>query len=169
MALRIPSTDDTRLDMTPMIDVVFQMILFFLLNMRFKADPHRIDALLPRGLGLERTTPIEPPPPTIRVDVHPVERDGRRDGTRLRLAGGRTWILPAASDDAAVESARQRVKDALAAEIRALHAATGFPGEIDVPTSRAGLVAHADAVLVLDAFVGAEVRDVKFRGAARPR
>jgi biopolymer transport protein ExbD len=170
MAIPIPSTDDSRLDMTPMIDIVFQMILFFLLNMRFKADPHRIDAMLPRNAGLESTVSFLPPTPTIRVDVHPRETaEGVRAGVRLRLVGGRVFDLPPPSHEEAVEEARQSVRDALSAEIASLHAATGFPGEIDVPASRAGAVAHADAVLVLDAFAGANVLEVKFRGAARPR
>jgi hypothetical protein len=160
-----PPTDDSALNMTPMIDIVFQLILFFLFSLRFKSLDHRLDVLLPpRGEG---TGPVLDPIPSIRVALHPrTAADGSTLGTRLDLAGA-TWELPAARDEA-TEARRQAVKGALAGRIADLHATTGRPGEIRVPPPFGGLVPHGDVMLVLDAFVGANVTDVKFEGARRP-
>ena len=34
MAVEIPEGDDTEMNMTPMIDIVFQLIIFFLLSLK---------------------------------------------------------------------------------------------------------------------------------------
>lgn len=44
-------TANTELNMTPMIDIVFQLILFFLFNLRFKSIDFRIDSMLPKDRG----------------------------------------------------------------------------------------------------------------------
>ena len=43
--------DDLELNMTPMIDIVFQLIVFFLLSLKFKTVDERLDALLPKDRG----------------------------------------------------------------------------------------------------------------------
>ena len=48
MAVKIPETDNAGLNMTPMIDIVFQLILFFLFNLRFKSLDYRIESSLPK-------------------------------------------------------------------------------------------------------------------------
>jgi hypothetical protein len=170
VALAIPATDDSRLDMTPMIDIVFQLILFFLFNLRFKYDPHRFEATLPRR-GLAVSPDWADPLPTIRVTIHPRDAEVGR-GSRLSLAG-RTWDLPASGPggepDAALEARRDAVRESVRAEIADVHASFGLPGQIDVSSARGATVAHGDVMLVLDAFWEAKVLDVKFQGVAPPR
>lgn len=40
--------EDTSLNLTPLIDVVFQLVLFFLLTLRFTSVDDRIDSALPK-------------------------------------------------------------------------------------------------------------------------
>ena len=49
----------TRLNMTPMIDVVFQLLVFFLCSMKFKSLDMKIEAFLPKDRGLA-ATPSKP-------------------------------------------------------------------------------------------------------------
>ena len=69
MPAKIPKTDDTGLNMTPMIDIVFQLILFFLFNLRFKSMEYRIESTLPKDRGLEATPQLVTPIPAIKVSL----------------------------------------------------------------------------------------------------
>ena len=55
-----------KLNMTPMIDVVFQLIVFFLVSMKFKSLDMKIEAQLP-PVGLLPTPRTEPEPPKVDV------------------------------------------------------------------------------------------------------
>ena len=86
MALRQATTDDSVLNMTPMIDIVFQLILFFLFSLRFKALDHRLDAMLP-PVGERPTLPFVDPLPSIEVAL---KRRGPPDDlrTHVEVPGG---------------------------------------------------------------------------------
>src|SRR5207247_7486143 len=93
MPIKIQATTDTGLNMTPMIDIVFQLILFFLFNLRFKSMEFRIESTLPdRGLSSEpRWIPEDQP---VRVSLFRLDaEDPARARTKLRLAG-RDLLLP---------------------------------------------------------------------------
>ncbi len=47
--------DATEADMTPMIDVVFQLIIFFLTTIKFKALEGKLETQLPKDLGVNST------------------------------------------------------------------------------------------------------------------
>jgi biopolymer transport protein ExbD len=165
MAIKTIPTDDSALNMTPMIDIVFQLILFFLFNMRFKALDQRHEALLPKYAGVNATPDWIPPLPAIKAVL---KRQADGGGTRVEVAG-RSFDLPRARAGAVdAEAARDRLRDAIRTRIAALHRETGLPGEIDAPSTSGGSVAHGDVVLVLDAFVEAGVADVKMQGARKP-
>ena len=48
-------SDETELNMTPMIDIVFQLIIFFMCIMKFKTLEKKIEAFLPKDRGLAKT------------------------------------------------------------------------------------------------------------------
>ncbi|HLU47674.1 MAG TPA: biopolymer transporter ExbD, partial [Planctomycetota bacterium] len=52
--------DEELLDMTPMIDVVFQLLIFFLLSAKFIALETQIQSFLPKDQGLAPDTPSDP-------------------------------------------------------------------------------------------------------------
>jgi biopolymer transport protein ExbD len=171
--VRHPRTDDSALNLTPMIDVVFQLILFFLLSLRFKSLDHRHELNLP-DRGLAPTPRWVAPIPAIQADVR---RDPTADPatarTRVRIAGSAFDLPPARRtgdrrSDEALEVERRRVERAISSRIAEIHRETGLPGEISTPVTSGGLVPHGDVVLVLDAFVEAGVSDVKFVGARPP-
>jgi biopolymer transport protein ExbD len=54
-------------NMTPMIDVVFQLLIFFMLSMHFKEVEGKLLSQLPKTKGLESTPVPQPQLPEVRV------------------------------------------------------------------------------------------------------
>jgi biopolymer transport protein ExbD len=62
-------------DMTPMIDVTFQLLIFFMLTIKFKTLEGKLAAYLPKDVGVN-TSPAEP---KEKVEIKlKVERDGSK-------------------------------------------------------------------------------------------
>jgi hypothetical protein len=164
--MKIPATQDSGLNMTPMIDIVFQLILFFLFNLRFKSLDFRIESNLPLDRGLIDTSKPPDVQPHIRAAlVRRDVEDPERARTTLKLAGVE-WALPAATP--ANDAARETLFRAVEERIRSLALTIHGPGEIDCPMPTGGAVPHADVVRVIDAFLAAGVTDVRFEGARSP-
>jgi biopolymer transport protein ExbD len=69
--------EEAKMDMTPMIDVVFQLIIFFMVNIKYKVLEGRLDAFLPKDVGVNssQAEPIEKAEITIRVVSAGEKRD----------------------------------------------------------------------------------------------
>jgi len=67
------STDQCELDMTPMIDVVFQLIIFFVVTLKMTNDVNK-DIVLEDGKNGVTLTPDNMPPTTLEIEV---DRRGR--------------------------------------------------------------------------------------------
>jgi hypothetical protein len=164
MVIRIEKLAESELNMTPMIDIVFQLILFFLFNLRFKSQEYRIESALPKE-GIEPTPRVLEPQPRIKVALfreHP--ESAERAVTKIRL-GGTDFLLPRGT---APTKERDAVLERLRARIVSLHAETGWPGEIQTPLPSGPFVPHADVVSVVDAFLAANVNDIGFEGTKSP-
>jgi len=158
-------TANTELNMTPMIDIVFQLILFFLLNLRFKSIDYRIDAALPQREGDFKTPDLVPPTPKITVQLFRLDaEDPERARTQARL-GASSYTLPAV---AAPQAERDAAFARLAARILEVRGDTGMGGAVETPLPSGAFVPHADVVGVVDAFLAAEVREIGFGGAPMP-
>ncbi len=136
-------------NMTPMIDVVFQLIIVFLCSMKFRTLDMKVEANLPRDAGVS--------PKWAAPDTRP------RAPLRLRRAPGasatRLFLL-----DAAVGEAGEADWRRLAVRLAALHGRDPSTcGEIDADPD----VPHGEVMRALDAFVAASFTDVRFRGAGR--
>ena len=146
----------TTMNMTPMIDVVFQLIVVFLCSMKFKTLDQKIDASLPTDCGTR-------PDPTRLPAYRPVltvrlQRSGPGQPTRVVLQGSSLGITGEgealwARLTAATKGILARSRDVV--------------GEIDAGPE----VEHGDVVRALDGFVAAGLSDVRFSGtpAARRR
>ena len=73
MSVRLPESDDTEMNMTPMIDIVFQLIIFFLLSLKFKEIDRRIESMLPKDRGLAPTPTF--PEDFLKVKIKAFRRD----------------------------------------------------------------------------------------------
>ncbi len=149
--------DDTlpRPNMTPMIDVVFQLLVFFLVSMKFKTLDMKIEAQLPKQVGLSDT--FVDPPPVTRVSARLV-RSGR--ATDLRLDGQRLGT----ADDPATWGRLA----ASARGIRARHLGAGLaPDDLVAEVDGSRDVATGDVVHAIDTLLAADIGNVQFRGARR--
>jgi hypothetical protein len=163
--MKAPKTDEAVLNMTPMIDIVFQLILFFLFNLRFKSLDWRIESALPQKYGIHDGPPVDVLP-HIRVSLSRLDpEDAEKARTQLKLGGSR-WILPAALPEN--EADRDVLFRTVSERIRELALTIPGAGEIDTPLPHGGLVPHADVVRVIDAFLEAGVADVEFKGTRTP-
>ena len=77
---------DSGLNMTPMIDIVFQLILFFLFNLRFKSLDYRIESSLPKDRGLIDSPSPVPELPHIKVTLFRLDgEDPTKARTKLKV------------------------------------------------------------------------------------
>lgn len=86
--------EDCELQMTPMIDVVFLLLIFFMCATEFKVPDYRIDANLPKDKGL-RNVQVKPPEelPEFRITIDPVDPKNEKDtGATFRI--GRDNMVP---------------------------------------------------------------------------
>jgi len=158
--------ENAQLNMTPMIDIVFQLILFFLFSLKFKSLDFRIEAEMPKKYGLDHLPVPVSETPHLKASLFRIRaEDLDQARTKVRMAG-REWILPPAAP--ATQDERDRVLADIAARMADLRSTVEGLGEIDTPAPTGGLVPHGDVMSVLDAFLVAKVNQVEFQGAAPP-
>lgn len=71
MPLKVATIDEPQINLTPMIDVVFNLLIFFMLATRFADMERQFDVQLPTASSAQ---PLTSPPDEIIVNVFP---DGR--------------------------------------------------------------------------------------------
>jgi len=171
--------DDTSLNMTPMIDITFQLIVFFMLTLKFPSVSSRFETQLPhRG---PRSDPVELVPfqeITVSLFRKDTEKDKAEHFTRVRVGQKLTVDLPKGPwrSDSGYEGSRRAEEDKLFRQVsEAIGAAweqqgrsPEIKGEIKTPPPTGQLVPHGDVMRVLDAFVMAGVTAVNFEGAPAP-
>jgi biopolymer transport protein ExbD len=175
MPFKMPKTDDSSLNMTPMIDIVFQLILFFLFSLRFKSLQYRIETALPKDRGLQATPQMVQDIPNIKITLFRENAETAQAFTKLKIAGGnainlkpRKWTRDMKTDTA-IEDELDREYAPIQARIKELHDANkDLKGEIECPPPKGAAVPHTDVIRVLDCFLAAGVTEVNFVGASFP-
>lgn len=90
-ALQGISKADCKLEMTPMIDVTFLLLIFFMCTLKFKTLEGKLSAFLPKDVGVN-TSPAQPKEKIeIRLDV-------KNPGNKIRP--GKDAALYSAEDEA---------------------------------------------------------------------
>ncbi len=148
-------TDDQlpRPNMTPMIDVVFQLLVFFLVSMKFKTLDIKIETRLPKhaGIAIDITRPDDRLKLTARLD-RPAN-----GAARLKLDGR---ILGNTRDAASWARLHEIVRT-----VRARHVARGGdPAVIEAEVDAAPAVPTGVVIELVDAFVAADFEHVRFTG-----
>jgi biopolymer transport protein ExbD len=69
--LKVEPLEEPYLNMTPMVDVILNLLIFFMLGSRFAAEEQQVDIQLP---NVSRAQPLTSPPREIVVNVF---ADGR--------------------------------------------------------------------------------------------
>jgi biopolymer transport protein ExbD len=129
--MRLPShhgRTETDVAMTPMIDVVFQLLIFFICTANFQLE----EELLPMGLAAKGSLQADSPPEEMEPEPHRVV-------VRATRADGRTqWIV------------NEQPIDSLAGVQGLLRAATTADALVPVTLDVAGDVPLGDMIDVYD-------------------
>lgn len=181
MARKIDLGEESALNMTPMIDICFQLIVFFMLTLRFKSIDKRFESQLPKDRG-QASSPANIQPFTeITVKLFRKNRDKAEaeQFTRIRVGETLTVELPKGPwpKDGDAETARlkeedkimKKVEDAIMAAWAAQGKNPEVKGEIKTPFPDGQLVPHGDVLKVLDAFLATGMTQVNFEGASAPQ
>ncbi len=180
MGIELPEADDTELNMTPMIDIVFQLIIFFLLSLKFKTIDQRIESMLPKDRGLAATPTFPEDFLKVKIKVFRRDMDDKEKAyTLVKIDNDqRTFSLPRGWKGRLKETPeRVREYDGKIGAIRMIVAekmkahggkADEVKGEIVAPPPKGGAVPHGDIIQVLDVFLNLGMLDVVFEGAATP-
>lgn len=160
-----PKDADGSVVLTPMIDVVFQLLVFFLFTLRFRTVDERIQSELPTGYGTTVDETWVEKQPAVRVRLTRDPEAGSDAPTRVRV--GRAVDLRVPPDEGA---AREAVYARLVQALEGVRFALGDveEGEILTPQPGGAFVPHGDVVLVLDALIDAGVANVGFEGRMPP-
>jgi biopolymer transport protein ExbD len=152
-----------RLNMTPMIDVVFQLLIFFLVTMKFKTTDMKIEAFLPTDRGLQNT---QSKPPDVPKLVAVLKRQKGEAVTRVKVGNETIGEVSDEKDRAANTQATiaRLSKMASDARLRAGDAADDVKGEVDA----AAMVPTGDVIKAVDAFISGGLKDVTFVGTPPP-
>lgn len=153
--------DNCDLEMTPMIDVVFLLLIFFLCTIKFKTLEGKLAAYLPKDVGVNTTEaePMEKVEITLKVKVEGKRMDPK-DAVKPWKGEGR-WQWVGRKLDYQIGPRKFTDVDKLGERLEDLHEADDErPATID---SRAGTI-YGDVVPVLDAAILAGFTDITFVG-----
>ena len=149
-------------NMTPMIDVVFQLLVFFLVSMKFKTLDMKIEAFLPKDRGLANTiTKLEEKPKVTAVLKRRSDGGTLEASTRIKV---QNQTLGTSDDPATWDLLIQKATAVLTAHKANGGAAEDVKGEVDASS----LVPTGDVIRAVDAFLAAGLKDVTFIGTPPP-
>ena len=83
---RAAEQPEIRMDMTPMIDVVFQLLIFFMCTVRFKALEGKLSAYLPRDVG------VGPTASGAKLEQVDIVIKVLKEGTKLSPLTDEPWV-----------------------------------------------------------------------------
>jgi len=159
------------MDLAPMIDIVFNLLVFFMVATKFKSTEGMIEAFLPkdRGQGPGQTTIdlAEVRLELLRIDpATGLETTGPGAATAVKVGDE---VLGVLSGDASAD-AHAELWGALYTRLVALREAYRGSGEHGLPVivDARPTVPTKDAVLALNEVVRAEITDVTFAAPGRP-
>lgn len=156
------TSDDCKPDMTPMIDVVFQLLIFFLVSMKFKTLDMKINAFLPKDKGLAPTiTKIEEKPKAVAV----LKRQKGQTFTRIKFQN--VEIGSTQTPDQA-KTAWERLSQKAKAIRDNYTAGGGAPDDVSGEVDAAAHVPTGDVIRAVDAFIAVGITNVTFVGAPPP-
>ena len=64
---KILGANEMKMDMTPMIDVIFQLLIFFMCSLKFKSLEGKLASYLPKAVGLQDDRTAKPNPNEVRI------------------------------------------------------------------------------------------------------
>jgi biopolymer transport protein ExbD len=181
MPMKVPETEDTQLNMTPMIDIVFQLVTFFLLTLHFATPEDRIESQLPKDRGLAATPQFVTDFQNVKVKLFRKNKETPDEAfTKVKIGNDWEIALPKGrwrpgmprEEEEALQKEHDQKFAQIAAKIRdewkKQDNSPEVHGEISAPPPDGGAVPHGDIVRVLDIFLEVGMKEVNFEGGAAP-
>jgi biopolymer transport protein ExbD len=137
----------STVNMTPMIDVTFQLIVVFLCSMKFKTLDMKIEAFLPKDVGLSAANPTSKVETKLQV--------------RLKWDKKDKIVTVLLQDNRLGTTTAEGVWTTLAGKLKEFKSKSE---EIKAEIDAANDVPHGDVMKALDSFLAAGYADVVFRG-----
>jgi biopolymer transport protein ExbD len=160
------TSDDADMEMTPMIDVTFLLLIFFMCTIKFKTLEGKLSAYLPKDVGVN-TSPATP------IEKVEIKMQVMNEGTRYKAVRSGTPTEPWDGEGRFVYGPDRAINfsigprsfsdiDGVRVRLKEVFAATPErPVTID---PRKGVV-YADVVKVLDAAIQAGFEEISFAGS----
>ncbi len=166
MALEQIAKEKYELQMTPMIDVTFLLLIFFMCTIKFKVLEGKLAAYLPKDVGVN-DTPQEPRE-KITVTLKVVNEGSRVDPVNRALPWSGTGRYALSADRQIVyqvDAKTFRTPDDVRRELVNLR--NGLPEGEKTPVMLEPLegIVTAEVIHVLDAALAANFVEVTFKGA----
>ena len=143
--------EEVKLSITPLIDVTFLLLIFFMCAMKFKTLERKVAAFLPKDKGLIHDVVPFDDVPKITVML---KRQKGEKSTRVKLLDAEIG-----QDAPAFVVLDRRLQG-----IRSHPDNQDMPGEINAMPE----VPHSDVVRCIDAFMKAGINNIEFVGTAPP-
>jgi biopolymer transport protein ExbD len=137
----------SEMNMTPMIDVTFQLIIVFLCSMKFRTLDQKLEAFLPKDVGLSTAPATADIQTTVSVKLRRRASEATTSLYVLESRLGNTEL------DGIWGLLENRLKEFRAKDEK-------IKAEIDADAD----VPHGDVIRALDCFRAAELVNVVFRG-----
>jgi len=153
--------EEAKMDMTPMIDVVFQLIIFFMCNIKYKTLEGRLDAYLPKDVGVNQSAAV--PIEKIEIVIKVQSAGERRDPKNTAQAWSGKGRFEYVGRQLTYQIGPRKTADV--GEVRKILAQLHRedPERKSTIDCRPGTV-YADMIPVLDAAVDAGFHDITFVG-----
>ena len=149
--------EDDKMEMTPMIDVTFLLLIFFLCTINFKILEGKVPSYLPKNVGMSRD-PIEDELESIRIRVDRISPAPVLE----QLQAGASWTWDESQIQIHVGNKRVQGLAPLENELRRVHQQDQQVKVTLVPSED---LVYSDAVQVVNCCLRAGLTDITFAGA----
>lgn len=163
------ANEKNEMEMTPMIDVTFLLLIFFMCTLKFKLLEGKLTAYLPKDVGVNQTEaePIE----KVQIDIHVDEL-----GKKMDAKGENPYNDPTGDSRHTFKDRKVRYVigtqnyydlDNLQKALKRIKDGRDARGDEKVPAvlQPYGMTIMGDVIPVLDRAVAAGFRDITFGGA----
>ena len=148
--INLGDQEEVKLNITPLIDVTFLLLIFFMVTLKFKKLEQKVAAYLPKDRGLAKTKIKLEEKPKITVEL---KRTRGEKNTRVKLLDAEIGL-----DTKGFEELDRRIQQIASSSTEPL------PGEINAWAE----VPHGDVIRAITSFMKAGVEEITFVGAPPP-
>ncbi|MHC4262396.1 MAG: ExbD/TolR family protein [Planctomycetota bacterium] len=160
------TANNAEMEMTPMIDVTFLLLIFFMCTIKFKTLEGKLSAYLPKDVGVN-TTPAEPKEKVeikMTVTSEGTKMKATRGGNPTELWDGEGRFVFGPDRQISFSIGPRRFNDLAGVRTQLAQTFASSPERPVTIDPRKGIV-YEDVVGVLDAAIQAGFEEISFAGS----